>query len=110
MHNETKKIKNTTAEVTELLRIYPEYRDNDERLVAQFWYKQIKEAGKTVDLMTGRDFLADYSKGLLTSGDCIVRARANAQRQHPELRGATWAERHKIANSVTKEIYKNEAS
>lgn len=106
MHKETKKIKTTTATIKEMLQIFPEYRDNDERLVSRYWYNELKVLGKSVYQMTAFDFLKEYSTGLLTSADCIVRARANVQRQHPEIRGQTWKERHNIADQVTKEIYK----
>jgi len=104
MNTETAKIFKTAEQVKTLLTNYPEYRDNDERLVSTFWYKQLKNRGRTPEAMGAMDFMRVYSEGLLTSADTIVRARAKLQQEDPSLRGEKWAERHDLGRGVTREI------
>lgn len=104
MHNETKKIFKTKEEVIRLLKKYPEYRDNDERLVATFWHNELKAKDYYVDDLNAYDFLKIYSQGKLTSADCIVRARAKAQQDDPGLKGKISAIRKDAGEQVTQEI------
>lgn len=105
MNTETKKIIKTKDEVERLLKQYPEYRDNDERLVATFWFNEIRRSAYKISNMNAMDFLYMYAANqVLTSADCIVRARAKAQELHPELRGEKWKERHNIGFEVAHEI------
>lgn len=107
MNSEVKKISRTKDRIIKLLTRYPEFRDNDERLIATFWHRQLLDAGKSAELITGFEFLEIYSKNeILTSADCIVRSRALIQQQTPELRGNKWNERHGMGEEVTKEIHK----
>lgn len=107
MNNQTRIIFSTKKEVERLLNKYPEYRDDDERLVAKFWYLQLRNFNQNPDTMTAVDFLMLYAKGqLLTSADTIVRARAKAQEDKPELRGDKWLGRHTTGTTVAQEINK----
>lgn len=105
MHTETKKIVKTKDEVIRLLKKYPAYRDNDERLIATFWYCELKRKDFYIENLTAMDLLEIYSKNkVLTAADCIVRTRAKVQQDNPELRGLTWKARHGDGEEVTKEI------
>ena len=81
-------------------------RDNDERLVAVFWWNEIHEKKLSLNPngLTIVDFLQMYSEGKLTSADIITRARRKAQEENPELRGSKWKERHDEEKLVRDEI------
>lgn len=105
MNSETRKIFKTKEEVEKLLLNYPDYRDNDERLVATFWYRQLKNAGINPKEISCMEFLNAYAKNeIMTGADTIVRARAKAQEDNPDLRGLKWKDRHKDGIEVTMEI------
>lgn len=105
MNSETKKIVKTKDEVIRLLTKYPEFRDNDERLIATFWLNELKRSDYYIENLSAYDLLKIYSQNkVLTSADCIVRSRAKAQQDDPELRGENWKKRHYDGEEVTKEI------
>jgi hypothetical protein len=103
-----KEVNETLRSVKERIAYYlvkfPEYRDNDEMLVAKFWYDELKRMGKDLRIMTTQDFLITYGKGELTPSDIIIRARRRAQEELPELRGKKWDERHREAKKVRNQI------
>lgn len=108
MDKETWKICNTREQVAELLLKYPEYRDDDERLVAAFWFFQCKQNKIDLKEISAHKFLEIYAKNnFLVSADTIVRARAKAQQDYPNLRGEKWVERHKTGEVVQAEINLN---
>jgi hypothetical protein len=105
MNTETEKIVNNTEIVKELLTSVPEYRDNDEKLVASIWLQQIKARGINPTKVSAFGFFKDYSQGVYKTADSIIRTRAAVQKKFPELRGTTWEKRHGIATEVAKEIH-----
>jgi len=107
MNTETAKIFKTKLEVERLLRTIPALRDNDERLVSNFWYQQLKFHGKDPHYLSCMEFLEIYKENqLLTGADIIVRARAKAQQKNLDLRGEKYNERHNNGIEVTLEINK----
>lgn len=105
MNSETVKIFKTKEQVERLLREIPELRDNDERLVSNFWYRQLKHNGKDPHSLSCMEFLEIYKQNeILTGADIIVRARAKAQQKNPELRGEKYEERNNNGVEVTMEI------
>jgi len=92
-------IKSVEPKVKELLDKYPDLRDNDQRLMANFWLQQLKRLGHGP-----AEFLLVYSKGNLSSSESITRARRKIQEQYPELRGELWSKRHAKQDEVIQEL------
>lgn len=98
-----KKMKSIKNDVRELLIRYPEYRDNDNRLIAAFYY--VKYGGKeTFEQLTAMQFLFDFAEGRFPLPDYITRVRRKLQEQEPSLRGEKWLERHKLEDETREEI------
>ena len=89
-------------EVTFFLVKHPPLRDNDERLMANIWWKFLGEAN--IDTMSARDILKRLAKGDLPSYESISRCRRKIQETNPTLRGRTWEARHKKQKSVKNEL------
>lgn len=102
------KIKSTKDKVIRIITSVnnSKCRDNDERLVAVFWWNEIHEKKLSLNPngLTIVDFLQMYSEGKLTSADIITRARRKAQEENPELRGKKWKQRHEEEKLVRDEI------
>ena len=97
-----KKIFSVLKQVTFFLAKYPPLRDNDERLMANIWWKFLGES--EIDNMSARDILKRLAKGDLPSYESISRCRRKIQETTPMLRGATWEARHKRQKSVKNEL------
>lgn len=102
------KIKSTKEKVIKLLESNVNYRNDDEKLVARYWWdelninKEVIQVGiKSLDAI---GLLRMYSEGKLTSADIITRARRKAQEKNPELRGSKWKKRHDEEKLVRDEI------
>jgi len=96
-------LKNMQDKVAYLLRRHPETRDDDQVLVTNLWYFELRKYGDPANI-TAYDFFKLYSKGKLPTADLITRARRKVQENDPTLRGKTWQERHKEAENVRKNI------
>lgn len=88
-------------QVKQLLHYYPELRDDDDRLIANIWHRQLKKMK-----MQSSQCLTAVAKGLLTTPESIVRCRRKLQEELPELRGRKWEERQQRGNKIRKEITK----
>ena len=97
-----KKIKNALETVETLLAVKPELRDNDSRLISNFWALEI--GLNEVANMKAAEFLHYFSKGNLTPAESITRARRKVQEENPSLRGATYRKRQQNAKDVQKGI------
>ena len=97
------RLKNMQDKVTYMLRNYPETRDNDQVLVSNMWYFEVKKVADPNE-MSVYNFFKMYSQGQLPTADVITRARRKVQENDPSLRGKTWEERHKEAENVRKNI------
>lgn len=98
-------IQATKDKVIHLLKRKAEYKDDDEKLVAAFWFNEVRDKYKNdTKAMTAYDFLDLYSRGGLTSADVITRARRKAQEENKELRGKKWAERQHEEKEVRQHI------
>ena len=108
MNSETSKIFKTKEQVEKLLQTLPYLRDDDEKLVANFWYRELKFHGKDPHALSCMEFLEIYKDNkILTGADTIVRARAKAQQKNEALRGLKYEERHNNGVEVTLEINKS---
>lgn len=89
------------ATVKHLLETVPSLRDSDERLVANFWYYELKNKfNHSSAKLIAHDFFTMYADGEMTTADVITRARRLLQQLHPELRGKTWEARQKKAGET----------
>ena len=73
-----------------LLTKFPELRDSDNKLIAFFWYKELKRKGMNPNQMSAMDFLQYFSDSKLTNSETIHRCRRKAQEQNKELRGKNY--------------------
>ena len=88
----------------EILLKYPEYRDNDFKLIATVWLMEMggKEMAQT---LTALDMLETFAKGHLSHSESIRRIRQKIQEQRPDLRGSRWQERQKMKEVARKAVY-----
>jgi hypothetical protein len=96
------KIKN---EVKRILENVYHNRDDDYRLIANIWLKEMQE--KNIDLTTinAYQFLKIFAEGKLTNPESIRRMRAKLQEEHEHLRGKKYYERNgRIQNQWKKEL------
>lgn len=99
-------LKKTKDRVLYYLKKYPAYRDNDERLIANYWQDQLLQNNWDPKELKAYDFLKIYAAGIfLTSADLITRARAKLEETNPEIRGKSYEERARKGKIVSQEIY-----
>jgi len=97
-----KKLFSVMDEVEKMLLLYPSLRDNDERLMANIWYKFIGD--NTLTYTSGFNVLSMLSKGKLPSYESVSRCRRKIQELKPKLRGEKWIERQRRAKKIKKEM------
>ena len=71
-----KTLKTNKDKVEMLLIKHPSLRDNDNKLIATFWFKQL---GDSIDNMQGYDLLKQFAEGNLTNAETIRRLRQKIQ-------------------------------
>ena len=76
--------------VKEMLTKFPDLRDSDNKLIAFFWYKELKGKGMNPDEMSAMDFLQYFSSSKLTNSETIHRCRRKVQEVYSELRGKSY--------------------
>jgi len=81
-------IKDIKALITSLLTNYEHLRDNDSKLIANVYYKQLNDKS-----ITAKDFLLLMSDGLLVNPESVRRCRQLIQEKNPELRGEKYNKR-----------------
>ena len=86
--------------VRRYLQRFPELRDNDSRLLANVWSKEVKALG----IQSAEFLLKALADGKLTNPESIRRSRQQLQEQHPELRGELYKEKHAKQITVQKEL------
>lgn len=103
-----KQIRQTTKKVKAYLKSDAKYREDDEVLVARYWYDELVEQKLAPGVMTGIGFLKAYAEGRLTPADIITRARRKAQEDDTSLQGEKWNQRHGMAEDVRQHINDNQ--
>lgn len=97
-------MKSIKEDVRELLMTYPQYRDDDSKLISAFYY--LKYGGKEAfESATAFEFLKDFANGRFPFPDSITRVRRKLQEQEPLLRGEKYKERHHLEDDVRKNIH-----
>ena len=92
-------IKNIKERVKEWLALYPKLRDNDNKLIANIWYNQMKNKKATA-----ADLLQALSDGKLIKPESIRRCRQKVQEQNPHLRGTKYKAKQEQGNEFRDEI------
>ena len=81
----------TKQKVKFWLKLDYSLRDNDNRLCANIWAKELqKEKGIELFELNAVEFLRMYANNELTSAPSIKRARAKLQEECPEYRGKKY--------------------
>ena len=78
----------TKDKVEQWLLKYPYLRDDDNRLFANIWDKELEQFGIPRDHR--KHFLALIAQGKLTPAPSIKRARAKLQEEQPQYRGEKY--------------------
>lgn len=91
--------------VEELLKTFKKLRDNDAKLIANFWYYEIAD-DKTFHEITAEQLLHMFAQGFLTSPETITRCRRKVQEQSPGLRGKKYISRHEQEKETRNNINK----
>ena len=68
----------------------PHLKDNDNKLIAAYWFKELKHKNIDSKTITALDFLHKYADAELTNAETIRRMIAKLQEEHPELRGRAY--------------------
>jgi len=85
--------------IEELLRTKQHLRDNDYRLIANVWSREVP-----IPEMSAHKFLLKFAAGNLSNPESIRRVRQKLQEENPSLRGEKWRLRHAEAEVVRSEI------
>ncbi len=95
------RLKTSRQRVEFILKIRVDSRDNDNLLLALYWWYEV---GDELENMSGEDLLKHLAKGSLTNPETIRRVRQKIQEECAELRGESYKERKKESEDVRKNI------
>ena len=100
---------NTKDTIRKILLEKPHLRDNDNKLIASYWYRELSSKNIDANDITALDFLHKYADNELTNAETIRRMRAKLQEDEPSLRGKAYAIRKgKIQEQWKKDLgYEN---
>lgn len=91
--------------VKNLLTKYPHFRDSDNKLIAAYWFEELKRKGVNPDEISGMDLLHYFTDSQLTNSETIHRCRRKAQEENTELRGKSYQTRQdKMQKQWRKEL------
>tara|TARA_R110000764_G_scaffold17660_1_gene48396 strand:- start:203 stop:511 length:309 start_codon:yes stop_codon:yes gene_type:complete len=76
--------------IKNLLTKYPNLKDNDNKLIANYWNLELKNKNKDINILTASDLLSMYAQSQLTNAETIRRMRAKLQEEVPSLRGRAY--------------------
>jgi hypothetical protein len=80
-------------------------RDSDNKLIATFWYQELKMRGIDTNEITGFELLELFAESKLTNAETIRRIRAKLQETNKELRGSKYNLRQgKLKDDWRKEL------
>ena len=86
--------------VIDLLNQFPHLRDDDNKLIATIWKRELKTKA-----ITALDFLQLYANKSLTNAESIRRCRQKVQELMPELRGSKYNDRHEASKQTIDQLY-----
>ena len=89
-----KKTEMKTKEIVKQLLIdKPHLRDSDNKLIATYWFNELKEKKIDPNKINGLEFMQMFANSKLTNIKTIERMRRKLQEEHPELRGKLYVVR-----------------
>jgi hypothetical protein len=92
-----KKSKMKTKEIVkELLTIKPHLRDDDNKLICAYWWRELKRKNINPDDLNGLEFMQMFANNKLTNIKTIERMRRKLQEESPELRGKIYKARKEV--------------
>tara|TARA_R100000388_G_scaffold38056_2_gene29477 strand:- start:2751 stop:3062 length:312 start_codon:yes stop_codon:yes gene_type:complete len=98
-------MKKTKLKVEKLLTNHIGCRDNDNKLIANFWFDELYRKGKNAGEITAFEFLRMLSLNEFTSSETIRRTRCKLQEENKELRGRNYNKRQgELQSKVRKEL------
>ena len=83
----------TKEVVKQLLIDKPHLRDSDNKLIATYWFNELKEKQIDPNKINGLEFMQMFANSKLTNIKTIERMRRKLQEECPELRGKLYIER-----------------
>jgi len=89
--------------VLEMISKYSALRDNDNKLTANIWNKQIQLKNLDINTLTASDILRMFANGELAHPTSIRRDRAKFQEVNVHLRGVRYKERQTKAQESYKQ-------
>ena len=91
--NKKNKRMKTKEVVKELLINKPHLRDSDPKLIATYWYNELKKKQINPYKISGYEFMQLFANSKLTNIKTIERMRRKLQEEYPELRGRVYNNR-----------------
>ena len=80
-----------TKEIVKKLLIEKSHlKDSDNKLIATFWFNELKNKNINPSKITGLDFMKLFAESKLTNIKTIERMRRKLQEECPELRGKLY--------------------
>ena len=83
----------TKEVVKQLLIDKPHLRDSDNKLIATYWFNELKEKQIDANKINGLEFMQMFANSKLTNIKTIERMRRKLQEESPELRGKLYVAR-----------------
>ena len=90
--------------VQKLLESKPHLRNNDNKLIANLFYQEVKSKGDNPESASALSFITDFSEGKIINPQSVIRLRCKLQEEFPHLRGHVWEARHKEEPKVIRDI------
>jgi hypothetical protein len=92
--------------IEELLVALPHCRDDDNRLIANIWQKELLSicGDEGYSKLSGQELLGLYAKHKLSNPESIRRMRQKIQELQPLLRGKSYKARQKHQGKVKQQI------
>ena len=80
-----------TKDIVKTLLIQkPHLRDSDPKLIATYWFNELKKKHIDPAEINGLEFMKMFADSKLTNIKTIERMRRKLQEEHPELRGKLY--------------------
>jgi hypothetical protein len=95
-------MKSIKDKVKFLLDTYPHLRDNDFKLIANYYFYEVGH--DDINTMSALDFLEMFATGKLTHSESIRRVRQKIQEDNPHLRGKSYKRRKDDENNTKNNI------
>ncbi len=99
-----KKMSKIKDQVHKLIAVKPELRDNDLRLIAEYYFYHVGR--EEIKNLSAIDLLSMMAEGKLPHSESITRVRRKLQEEYPDLRGKTYKARKQEEEKVRQQIIK----